>query len=110
MERANAMHVVLPEKVDLITVDVGWTKQEKILPNVFKNLKEGGLIISLIKPHYESGKARLKVEEVKKVIKTVIERIKEMNGKVEKIVESPILGEKGKNNEYLCLITDAKCS
>src|SRR3972149_4621732 len=36
MERMNAMHVVLPEKVDFITVDTSWTKQKNILPNVFK--------------------------------------------------------------------------
>jgi predicted rRNA methylase YqxC with S4 and FtsJ domains len=33
LERTNAMHVSLPEPVDLITIDVGWTPQAKILPN-----------------------------------------------------------------------------
>jgi len=37
MERTNAMHVVLPEKVDIITVDTSWTKQKNVLPNVFEN-------------------------------------------------------------------------
>ncbi len=32
LERTNAMHVVLPEPVDLVTIDVGWTPQSKILP------------------------------------------------------------------------------
>jgi len=27
MERTNAMHVDLPERVELITIDVGWTRQ-----------------------------------------------------------------------------------
>src|SRR3989344_8494735 len=39
MERTNAMHVTLPEKMDFITIDVGWTRQKLILPNVFANLK-----------------------------------------------------------------------
>src|SRR4030067_2584193 len=30
IERTNAMHVVLPEKVDFITVDTSWTKQKNI--------------------------------------------------------------------------------
>src|SRR5882724_12381661 len=30
MERTNAMHVDLPEKVDLVAVDVAWTKQRFI--------------------------------------------------------------------------------
>src|SRR5579859_7339270 len=51
MERTNAIHVELPEKVDLITIDTSWTRQRNILPNALKNLKEGRKIISLIKPH-----------------------------------------------------------
>jgi len=34
LERANAMHVSLTEPVDVVTIDVGWTTQCKILPNV----------------------------------------------------------------------------
>ena len=54
MEKTNAMHVLLPEKVNLISVDTSWTKLEKIIPNVLVNLKDGGHIIALIKPHYEA--------------------------------------------------------
>ena len=32
MERTNAMHVVLPEKVQIVTIDVAWTRQQRILP------------------------------------------------------------------------------
>src|SRR3954469_21290434 len=32
MERTNAMHVELPEKVSIVTIDVAWTKQRHILP------------------------------------------------------------------------------
>ncbi len=37
-ERTNAMHVSLPEPVDLVTIDVGWTPQSKILPNAARLL------------------------------------------------------------------------
>lgn len=109
MERTNAMHAVLPEKVDLITVDTGWTKQEKILPNALANLKPNGKIISLIKPHYEANrkylrKGKLAQEFVDEVLETVKSDIEAVGGKVEKLVESPILGEKGKNREFLALI------
>src|SRR3989337_3193107 len=60
IERTNAMHVVLPEKVDLVTIDVGWTKQKDILPNAFVNLRIGSFIIFLIKPHYEAPKSYLR--------------------------------------------------
>ena len=38
LERTNAMHVSLPEPVDLVTIDVGWTPQAKILPNAARLL------------------------------------------------------------------------
>jgi 23S rRNA (cytidine1920-2'-O)/16S rRNA (cytidine1409-2'-O)-methyltransferase len=111
MERTNAMHVVLPEKVDLITIDVGWTRQKDILPNAFNNLKEGGLMVSLIKPHYEASKSylrkgKLMEEKIDEVLDKVKKDIEEIGGRVEKIIESPILGEKGKNREFLALIKD----
>ena len=54
MERTNAMHVELPEPVDVVTIDVGWTPQQKILPRALSLLKQGGLVIALVKPQYES--------------------------------------------------------
>src|SRR5438128_543365 len=33
MERTNAMHVTLPQPVEIVTIDVAWTKQRHILPS-----------------------------------------------------------------------------
>jgi len=109
IERTNAMHVKLPEKVDLLTIDVGWTKQERILPNAFKNLKANGEIISLIKPHYESPKyllrkGKLPDNKLDEVLALVSQKIEKIGGKILNMVESPILGEKGKNREFLTLV------
>src|SRR5438046_1735100 len=60
MERTNAMHVALPELVDLVTIDVAWTKQRHILPAARKIVKSDGAVISLIKPHYEAEPALLR--------------------------------------------------
>jgi len=109
MEKNNAMYVALPEKVDLVTVDTGWTKQKLILPNAFANLKEGGRVISLIKPHYEAPKTylrkgKLMEERIEEVLSLVKEEIEEVGGVVLGMVESPLLGEKGKNREFLSLV------
>lgn len=109
MERTNAMHVTLPERVDLITIDTAWTKQILVLENAFKNLKDGGTIISLIKPHYEAPKeylekGRLKDEFVEEVLEKVKNDIIAIGGKVINLIESPIVGEKGKNREFLAFI------
>lgn len=105
-ERTNAMHIILPQKVDLITIDVSWTKQKYILPNALKNLKKGGVIIALIKPHYEVGKAKLAETEVQKVLRKVRQEIREIGLELVGLVESPIVGEKGKNREFLCLVKE----
>jgi 23S rRNA (cytidine1920-2'-O)/16S rRNA (cytidine1409-2'-O)-methyltransferase len=55
MERTNAMHVQLPEAVDLVTIDVGWTCQRHVLPAAGRLLKPGGRIITLVKPQYEAS-------------------------------------------------------
>ena len=55
LERTNAMHVTLPEPVDFVTIDVGWTRQEKILPAAARMLKPGGRVVTLIKPKAEAA-------------------------------------------------------
>jgi 23S rRNA (cytidine1920-2'-O)/16S rRNA (cytidine1409-2'-O)-methyltransferase len=60
LERSNALHTEPPPEVrdrggvDLVTVDMSWTVQEKCLPAADPWLKPDGLVITLIKPHYEA--------------------------------------------------------
>ena len=104
MDKTNAVHVGLPEKMDFISIDVGWTKQKLIIPNAVKNLKKNGKIISLIKPHYEVGKNLEKAtnEELQEIIEQVKKEIKDYV-KIIKIIKSPITGKKAKNKEFLML-------
>jgi 23S rRNA (cytidine1920-2'-O)/16S rRNA (cytidine1409-2'-O)-methyltransferase len=106
MERKNAMHVELPEKVDLITIDTSWTKLEKVVPNALKNLKEDGRIVALVKPHYEAEqkmlrKGKLLDEFIPEVLESVKNKLKELGLEILGEAESPIVGEKGKNREFL---------
>ncbi len=109
IEKTNAMHVQLPEKVDLIVSDVAWTKQEKILPNIKLNLKNSGYVITLIKPHYEARREELQKGKVMEAcLPDILNRInfvfKENNFQVIEIIKSPITGKSGKNTEYLALL------
>lgn len=114
MERTNAMHVEIPEKVDLVTIDASWTSQLKLLPNAFKNLEDGGKVISLLKPHYEYthlnpkeyiGKNGLSAKQSEETKNIVIKKIEsELKLKVEKVIESPISGGKAGNTEYIFTI------
>jgi 23S rRNA (cytidine1920-2'-O)/16S rRNA (cytidine1409-2'-O)-methyltransferase len=106
LERKNAMHIELPEIVDFITIDTSWTKLDKIIPNALKNLKENGQIIALIKPHYEAEpkmlrKGKLPDDSISEVLNSVRNKLKEIGIEILNETESPILGEKGKNKEYL---------
>jgi len=113
MEKTNAMHVVLPQKVDVITNDISWTKQEKIFPNILNNLSDTGIIVTLIKPHYEADKKLLhkgKLEEdvAEQVAKQVYEMIPKMFGVTAKgFTKSPLVGSKGGNSEYIAFFQKA---
>ncbi len=107
-ERVNAMHVKLPELVDVVTIDVGWTRQEKILPVAMKLIKPGGMLLSLIKPHYESDQARkqhgvLSEPESIAMLDEVVTKIAGMGLQVRGVVKSPIEGQKG-NVEFVAWI------
>jgi len=108
LERTNAMHVTLPEPVDLATIDVAWTPQHRILPAAVSMLNPDGRIISLVKPHYETDRSNLRhgvlsPENAKAAFDEVCGRIASIGLTVTQWLESPIKGQKG-NVEYLVLL------
>ncbi|HVT80009.1 MAG TPA: SAM-dependent methyltransferase [Phycisphaerae bacterium] len=109
-ERSNALHVTFPEKIAVAAVDVGWTRQAKILPVVAGLLAEGGEVLTLVKPHYESEEAKLQrgvleAEQSERVLQEVLRQIGEMEcagrrWQIKGVVRSPIEGQKG-NAEFV---------
>ena len=111
MERTNAMHVSLPEPVDLISLDVAWTKQALIVPHALELVKPGGVVVSLVKPQYEADrrqvrKGRLPDEQVRPVVRKVIDGLMAHGAHVVAAAESPVRGGKG-NAEVFLLIRRA---
>lgn len=112
MERTNALHVEIPEKVDLVTCDVGWTKQEKVLPKATSLLKPGGKILSLLKPQYEAKrdemekgrKGRVKEDSLVHILSRVKESAEQTGFKLSGPSRAPFLGGKGKNPEFYFLL------
>jgi 23S rRNA (cytidine1920-2'-O)/16S rRNA (cytidine1409-2'-O)-methyltransferase len=108
MERTNAMHVSLPERVSLVTIDVAWTRQKNILPAARKIMNQDGRVITLIKPHYEANASLLKKGilpegEVDGVVRIVEEDIVKAGFIVEHLTRSPIEGSGG-NVEVLAML------
>lgn len=109
MEKTNALYVTLPELVDIVTIDTGWTKQEEVLKAAKKLLKPNGVILTLIKPSFELGKQYKKDSDSEIAIEDITQRFellaKSLGYKVEGFAKSPILGAKGKNIEFVCLLS-----
>jgi len=125
-ERSNALHTEPPPEVvetngvDLIVMDLGWTKQDRALAAARTWLKDDGHIISLVKPHYEATKEELEAGVIldPTLAESIAERVRDslpdMNWQVLNWTQSPILGSarkknkknKGKGNpEWLVLLT-----
>jgi len=55
MDRVNARYpLVLPELVDLATLDVSFISLRKVVPAVADAVKSGGRLIALVKPQFEA--------------------------------------------------------
>src|SRR5207245_11234880 len=100
MERTNAMHVKLPQKVKLVTIDVAWTKQKNILPAARGLIDQDGIAITLIKPQYEAGVSLLRdgvlpSEHLEAVLQAVKTDIAASGFQLVEMIESPIRGGQG---------------
>jgi 23S rRNA (cytidine1920-2'-O)/16S rRNA (cytidine1409-2'-O)-methyltransferase len=109
MERTNAMHVRLPEPVQLITIDTGWTRQRNILPSAARLLAAGGSVVTLVKPHYEADpsllrKGILPEENVDEILQNVKAEAEHAGWIWMSSVRSPIRGAGG-NVEVLARLS-----
>ena len=94
------------EEVDLIVIDTSFISIEKFLFRLLLFLKNGGSIVSLIKPQFEVGKGEVGKGGVvrepalhRKVIDRIVQYSREIGLNVLGMVESPLLGPKG-NKEF----------
>jgi len=115
MERTNALHhePADDQRVDLVVVDLGWTKQDRAVPAALRWLRgrtpqdRGAIpgVVTLIKPHYESGEHRMDDDAAHAESQRVAEHVLPTLGvAVHGLVESPIRGGKGGNLEHLALL------
>ena len=118
IEGFNARYLTekeVPEKVDLITIDVSFISLEKILPVAREFLKPEGKIVALIKPQFElskrevdRGKGVIRSPELhKKAIEKVLGISRELGLYPEKLTLSKPRGPKG-NKEFLALLSQRK--
>ncbi|MDA0745962.1 MAG: TlyA family rRNA (cytidine-2'-O)-methyltransferase [bacterium] len=107
LERTNALHVSLPEPVDLVVIDAGWTQLGRIVPHAVSLLKEGGIIVALLKPQYEAFKEELERGVVlaaclDDVVNRVVQNLQTAGTQVVGPVPSQVPGSGG-NREFFIL-------
>jgi 23S rRNA (cytidine1920-2'-O)/16S rRNA (cytidine1409-2'-O)-methyltransferase len=109
LERTDARNVNLPELMDLITIDIGFTRQNEIVPHALTMIKPGGCIVSLLKPQYEvSGRELMKGQLTDEVVESVVSRVtanlKSQGVHIVECVPSKVLGKDARMQEFFLLI------
>jgi len=117
IERTNARHIspdAIPEKVDLVTIDVSFISLRLIVPAVLPMMKRAAGLIVLIKPQFEVGKGQVGKGGVVKddrlhqdVIMSLRHFFESLALQYQGDVPSPILGPKG-NREFLAFMRKSK--
>ncbi len=96
----------LKELVDLAVVDLSFISLKLVLKNIFALVKEGGHIITLVKPQFEVGPTGVDHNGIVKseghrlvMLSELKDWCREQGFKLQAQMESPILGKNG-NKEY----------
>ncbi len=115
IERTNLRELKeLPEKVDLVTLDLSFISVLKVMDAVVHLMKDTAQLIVLIKPQFEAKKEQVgkgglikdsKIHE--EVINNVTQGIKKSGFELIGVIESPILGSTG-NKEFLAYFQKIK--
>jgi 23S rRNA (cytidine1920-2'-O)/16S rRNA (cytidine1409-2'-O)-methyltransferase len=115
-EGVNARHLAsadFAERFDLAVVDVSFISATKILPALVPLLKEGGRVITLIKPQFEVGKGEVGKGGIVSDPAQHARVVAEVNAAalalalgVRGVIESPVTGADG-NREFLALYEKA---
>jgi 23S rRNA (cytidine1920-2'-O)/16S rRNA (cytidine1409-2'-O)-methyltransferase len=114
IERTNIRRMaaeIIPEPLDLVTIDVSFISLRIVVPAVVGHLKPGGRLLPLIKPQFEVGRGQVGkggVVSDPEQHARVIEELARFFGSLDLLCSaaapSPILGPKG-NREFFMLLS-----
>ena len=111
LEKTDARNLnvaLIPDPIDILVCDVSFISLAKILPVPMRLVKEGGLLISLVKPQFEVGPGMVDKKGIvrdgklrRSVLKSVTLWLDNCRGwRFLNFIESPISGGTG-NHEFL---------
>lgn len=97
----------LPEKVDIITIDVSFISNLKILPNLVPHLKPNHKIFVLFKPQFEGQRADINQSGVVKqgreeqIFQHYQSQIQQLGFQIQNQTEAKVIGKKGNKEKVL---------
>jgi 23S rRNA (cytidine1920-2'-O)/16S rRNA (cytidine1409-2'-O)-methyltransferase len=108
LERINARELtVLPELVDLVTIDVSFISLRLIVPTAYRISQPEGRLLALIKPQFEAGRDAVGRTGVvrdgrvhRQVLRDIVQSLDAEGWRVAGLTKSPIEGPAG-NVEFL---------
>ena len=111
IERTNVRHLdVLPERVDLVTIDVSFIGLSLVLPAARNLLHDEGRIVALIKPQFEVGRGEVGRGGVvrdarahRRVLESIFTTADERGLGIIGLTASPLRGPAG-NIEFLAVL------
>lgn len=113
LDNVNLRHAppdLLPEPVDVLTLDLSFISARLVLPALVGFLKPGGLAVVLVKPQFELGpeanvKGVVKDEKLRLEAVDMVEDfcVRELGLETRGFVPSAITGPKGNREYLLCL-------
>lgn len=110
IERQNIRSIspdLIPEPIQLVTIDTSFISLKLVIPAVLPLLAHGAILVALIKPQFEAGRAQVGKGGVVRdpaihdeVCRSTVELAESLGCGVLGVTPSPILGPKG-NREFL---------
>lgn len=110
IERQNIRSIssdLIPEGIELVAVDASFISLRLVLPAVLPLLVDEAILVALIKPQFEAGRAQVGKGGVvrdpaihNEVCRSIVEFAESLGFGVMGVTPSPILGSKG-NREFL---------
>lgn len=104
MEKVNARYLTpaqIGEYVDGVTVDVSFISLRLLWGAIARVLKEGGIVIALVKPQFEAGRTKVRRGVVRsrevheEVLEGTLEAAEKEGLRVQALTFSPLLGPQG---------------
>lgn len=113
LERTNIRHLErdrIPDVIEIATIDVSFISLKLVIPKVTEFMMHGGRIVALVKPQFEVGKGEVgkggivRDEDKRMGAVNSVKGFAEESGlKTLGLFPSPVPGQKGNREYFLCL-------